>query len=174
MELKDRFFYRNWWLFYLLFFLLLGLLLYALFWKPICNDNSAEINKLKSQNAQLSKDLNDCRNQKQPPVDSTAVSQVVNCDAQVNSGGEGNTETKHTLGSQSGKVIVDYDAKSIPDKIDVIYDGKVVATTGDLASGIGQLEWDYVAASGKPDFCIVIVSAPQTNTAWAYRVNCPQ
>lgn len=180
MELKDRFFYKNWWLFYLLFFLLLGLLFYALFWRPVCHNNSGETNRLKSQNEQLIKDLNNCKNAVvQNPVQNPAPNpndsvQIVNCNAQVNSGGKGDTETQHSLGAQSGRVVINYDAKRIPDRIDVYYDGKVVATTGADVPGVGQLVWNYPATPGKPDYCTVVVSAPQDNTNWEYQVNCPQ
>lgn len=154
----DRFFYKNWWLFYLLFFLLLGLLVYAILWNANTN---AEIASLKQQ-------LNECQNS------SDANNQkVINCDAVVNSGGKGVTRTKHVLGNQSGLVKVQYDMQNIPDQIRVLYDGDHVAGTDGLVHGEGILEWNYEAKAGKPDFCIVEMSAPGDQTVWEYLLNCP-
>ncbi|SKC08095.1 hypothetical protein SAMN05660841_04094 [Sphingobacterium nematocida] len=158
----NNFFYRNWWLYYLAFFLLLGALVYALLWKPIQN----------VQIKALTKQLEDCRQ-------ATAIAQkalppkIVNCDARVNSGGPGYTRTKHMLGSTSGTVILQYHTQVVPDEVKLIYEDKVVATTGGLVSGPGQLSWNYIADTNKPNYCYVEVTAPHDNTIWEYIVNCP-
>lgn len=154
----EKFFYKNWWLFYLLFFLLLGLLLHALLWK---SNTNAEIASLKRQ-------LSECQNSSDANNPN-----VINCDAVVTSGGKGVTRTKHVLGSQSGWVKVQYDMQNIPDQIRVLYDNENVAGTDGQVKGEGILEWEYEAKAGKPDFCIVEMSAPGEHTVWDYLLNCP-
>ncbi|TDS12357.1 hypothetical protein [Sphingobacterium paludis] len=174
-----------WWLFYPILFLLVGMLIYALLWSP---DGSLDI---------LRQELRDCReqhtiayreqldsienmlpeetqqNQESLELDENQKAATVNCDAQVQSGGHGITKTKHIIGDQSGRIILQYDTKEIPDGIKVFYDGKLIADTKGLVSGAGQLEWKYDAAQNKPNFCYVEVSAPTQETVWEYIVNCP-
>lgn len=158
----NTFFYKTWWLYYLLFFLLLGLLIYALLWQPV----------RKSQIQGLTRQLEDCR-QRAAAAEPAEPVATVNCDAKVNSGGQGLTRTKHVLGNHSGTVILRYDMRVVPDELKLIYQDKVVALTDGLVSGTGELTWHYVADSDKPTYCYVEVSAPRDNTVWQYIVNCP-
>ncbi|OXA72240.1 hypothetical protein B0A58_12915 [Flavobacterium branchiophilum NBRC 15030 = ATCC 35035] len=168
--MKD-FFYKYWWLYYLLFFFLLGILIYALMWQPICVSN-------KDQILDLQKQLEDCRGtiRKDSVVyiqDTTQQKkQIIDCDATVKSGGQGETETIHSLGNKSGKVIIDFDMNSIPDEMIVYFNNQEVASTKGTVKGKGSLEFDFDAA--KSSSCIVIVKAPQNNTEWKYIVNCPK
>ena len=159
--MKNRFWYRNWWLFYLLMFLLLGLLIYALLSHPRCQNAVAP-------NASV---MPADQTQQMPTPDTPTV---VDCNAEVNSGGQGKTVTKHSLGSHSGRVILQYDMYTVPDMLTVYYDNRVIATTQDLVSGEGQLQWNYTAQNGKPQECIVEVQAPEEDTKWIYQLNCPQ
>jgi hypothetical protein len=158
----NTFFYKNWWLYYLLIFLLLGVLVYALLWQPIDQ----------SQIRMLTKQLEDCR--QAAVVEITPPMATVDCDARVNSGGQGLTLTKHILGNRSGTVILQYDMKTVPDELKLIYDDKIVAVTDGLVSGNGELVWQYASHSGQPDYCYVEVSAPLDNTVWEYLLNCPK
>jgi len=156
-KLEDSFFHRNWWLFYTALFLLIGLLVYAILWNP---NNKITV---------LEQQLKDCNT---AGLIGTSEN-IVNCDARVQSGGQGNTQTQHLLGKKPGKIVLQYDMKTIPDEIEVFYDGQLVLSTNGLVSGTGQLEWGYKGESGKPDYCIVKISAPTPDTAWEYIVNCP-
>lgn len=162
------FFYKYWWLYYLTFFFLLGLLIYALLWNPDLSYANIRINELNRQ-------LEDCNNSKvvNTPITNDSI-QKVDCDAEVQSGGQGTTETEHNLGDKSGNVIIEYDMKTIPDEIKVIYDNKVVAGSKGLVSSSGTIEWKYKASNGKPTVCMVVISAPTQNTEWNYVLNCPQ
>ena len=164
-QTKSNLSSRYWWLFYPLLFFLIGLLIYALLWNP-----NNKIDFLKQQ-------LKDCNakqvKEKQPHADEKYKGSVVNCDAKVQSGGQGVTRTKHIMGEQSGRVILLYDTNTIPDEIKVFYDGKLITDTKGLVSGAGQLEWSYNAEAGKPNYCYVEVSAPTPQTIWEYIVNCP-
>lgn len=95
------------------------------------------------------------------------------CGVATASGGQGTTRTRHGLGPDPGLVNIDYQMFSVPDRLDCYYQGVLIATTGGLVSGLGTLQWSYNPAPSDPQWCLVIVSAPQSGTAWAYTINCP-
>jgi hypothetical protein len=169
-----NFFYKYWVLYYIIFFLLIGLLIYALLWTPDLSRYTKTINDLNNQ-------LEDCNNRQN--IDSvtavidttnTKIDNTINCDATVQSGGQGETNTQHELGKSSGTVVIEYDMKSLPDEINVYYDNVVVASSSGLVSGLNSIQFKYTAKTGKPTFCIVTISAPYDNTEWEYLLNCPQ
>lgn len=171
-----EFFYKYWWFYYILFFLLIGLLIFALLWKPDVQKYLNNINELNRQ-------LEDCRNEKnrvdtitivKDSKDNTKVNGRINCDASVNSGGQGDTRTQHDLGERSGLVVIHYDMSTIPDEITVTYDNVVVARSNGLVSGENSIQFEYTAMAGKPTYCVVNISAPGNGTKWSYLLNCPQ
>ncbi len=174
-----------WWLFYPFLFLLIGLLVYALLWSPKSSLNilRQELRECREAHAIVPYEQGDhnkkmvpqesAENQEKLDLDKYQKAATVNCDAQVQSGGHGITKTKHIMGDQSGRIILQYDTKEIPDEIKVYYDGKLITDTNGLVSGPGQLEWKYEAAENKPNYCYVEVSAPTQETVWEYIVNCP-
>ncbi|MGE8377068.1 MAG: hypothetical protein ACN6PN_01925 [Sphingobacterium sp.] len=194
-HIKNKSLTNYWWLFYPLLFLLIGLLIYALLWNPSsslevlnqqlkdCRDSHAHTAAPKGQSGDIEKpeeimqtpELSDEIENKETQLDpqEPPKNAVVNCDAKVKSGGQGVTKTKHIMGDQSGRVILQYDTREIPDEIKVYYNGKLIAETGGLVAGAGQLEWVYEAISGQPNYCYVEVSAPTPRTVWEYIVNCP-
>ena len=170
------FFYKYWGLYYLLFFLLLGLLIFALLWKPYLNNCETTKNDLHRQ-------LEECRNEKKrvdtiivadDANDNSKVNRRVNCDAVVNSGGQGVTNTQHDLGEKSGTVIIEFDMNNIPDELTVLYDNNIVARSSGPVSGKNSVQFQYTALPGKPTYCIVNISAPDNGTTWHYLLNCPQ
>lgn len=95
------------------------------------------------------------------------------CGAITDSGGTGTTRSRHALGEQPGVVQITYDMFAIPDRLDCYYRGVLVATTGGLVSGPGELQWDYDPQPGDPTWSLVVVSAPTNGTAWSYTLTCP-
>ena len=69
---------------------------------------------------------------------------------------------------------ITYDMYSIPDRLDCFYKGVLVATTGGLVSGSATLQWAYNPQPGDPSWCLVVMSAPNSGTAWIYTLSCPQ
>lgn len=95
------------------------------------------------------------------------------CGAQTQSGGSGvTTTTIKTLGSTSGIVTIDYEMYDVPDKMEVIINGSVVASTGGFVSYSGTLSFNYNAASLY--YINVVVTGNTCGTAWDYTLNCPQ
>ena len=164
--MEKRFWYRNWWLYYLLFFLLLGVLIYAFLWQPHCRASYSQEIPHQEIPAPETPDP--------PQAPQPSAPEVVECNATVESGGQGRTVTRHALGSKAGRVVVEYEMYQRPDKLTVIYNGKVVATTGDVVSGYGSIGWDYPAQAESPQECEVEVYAPEEDTKWDYQLNCPQ
>lgn len=95
------------------------------------------------------------------------------CGVVTASGGQGTTRTRHALGAEAGVVRISYDMFSIPDRLDCYYRGVLVASTAGLVSGTGSLEWSYAPQPGDPAWCLVVVSAPTSGTAWTYTLQCP-
>jgi hypothetical protein len=95
------------------------------------------------------------------------------CGEVTASGGQGTTKTRHGLGPDAGLVRITYDMYSIPDRLDCFYKGVLVASTGGLVSGAATLQWAYNPQPGDPSWCLVVVSAPNSGTAWTYTVQCP-
>jgi len=98
---------------------------------------------------------------------------ISKCNEDGNSGGIGGVDATHTLGDNGGIVSVTYEMFSIPDGMDIIYNGQTVASTGGLVSGSRTLSFNYQPSLTDPDFCRIKVNAPRSGTAWNYRIKCP-
>jgi hypothetical protein len=93
---------------------------------------------------------------------------VQSCNVQTVSGGAGTTTTTHQLGQTSGSFRFSYQAFSVPDRFQVIYEGNTLLDTGSVSGGSTKL----VAFSGAATTVTVIVTGPP-GTSWNYTVNCP-
>lgn len=105
-------------------------------------------------------------------------------------------ETFYNLGPKSGKVYIEFNVKDAPDRIEVIYDGKLIAETknkqfkpykgidfshlifkGFAQNKIGSpLMFDYKYNPKKPTIVLIRVVPNQETpeTQWGYTVNCPE
>lgn len=132
-----------------------------------CKECEAELKKLREQ------------------IDSLKSDNTLDCSNTAESGGKGVTEKKHILGNTSGTVIINYDMKSVPDKLEVFYEGKLVASTRQIKGNVkgfvgasndakccGSLSFDF--KFNKEDFCKVRVTGGSSTTDWSYTLNCPQ
>lgn len=169
----SKFFYKNWVLYYLLLFFMIGWLVYALLWIPKGEQSTVYVED-NQQIERLKQELEDCNNKEEPEQEQPLPENTVQCNNEVNSGEQGTTSTNHELGNKSGVVQIDYNMNRVPDKLEVFYDGNLVASTNQLVSGVGRLSFNYQVANGKPTHCTVVVSAPQDDTVWEYLLNCPR
>ncbi len=176
----SSFFYRFWWLYYLLIFILIGIIFFVGCQPKKSTDLNSIHNKLSTLEDQIECGL---RKKEQIPVNENpnenkiveVPENAIPCNSgPTYSGGQGDTENQHVLGSNPGVVTVYYDMENQPDKIDVIYNGKIVASTRTLVSGQGNLVWDYVPIKGGATYCDVRVSAPEEGTVWRYNLGCPE
>jgi hypothetical protein len=94
------------------------------------------------------------------------------CNVDLQSGGAGETRTRHFLGPTPGPVTLDYDAQTVPDSIEVRYRGRVIARTPGMVSGRGRIGFDW-RPQGGDNVVEVVVIGPFANTRWRYRLNCP-
>lgn len=166
--------YRYWWLVWLIF------LTYLLCWYLFCYRNSPECCQgemiLQQGINRLNNSLDSCCNCKpvqaqQPPMPPNTKP----CDTdEAMQGGKGRTERNHNLGDQAGTVTINYDMVNIPDKIEVYYDGQLVAGTSGYVSNSGSISFYYPADPTKPKYCKVILTAPNDGTAWSYHIGCPR
>ena len=162
----NLFAYRFWWLILVLF--ILGIALFYLF----CfkhKDQQCEQAKyaLKATKSAITNSSNcaTCN----PPQD------AIPCNTQASESGEqGYHENTHWLGDNPGKVVINYDMYEQKDKMDVYYDDQLVASTMQLVSELGKLEFYYPALSGKPQYCKIVMTATESGTSWTYFLNCPQ
>lgn len=106
----------------------------------------------------------------QPPPGPPPGTQPCNVDTQ--SGGAGETRTRHFLGPTPGPVTLDYDTQTVPDRIEVRYRGRVIAATPGMVSGRGRIGFDW-RPQGGDNVVEVVVIGPFANTRWRYRLNCP-
>lgn len=67
------------------------------------------------------------------------VSSTMGCDVTRVSGGEGLTSTLHDMGDNPGNVIVAYETYTVPDRIDIFYNGLWVAGTGPNPGPMGAI-----------------------------------
>lgn len=119
------------------------------------------------------------------------ISEIINeqaiptipCNSTNDSGGEGLTSNIHYLGEMDGLVNITFDMQNVPDKLEVFYEEKLVASThnipgnddgfvgGSLSSGCcGKLSFDY--KKNKDDFCTVVITG-NLQTFWNYSISCP-
>lgn len=90
------------------------------------------------------------------------------CQTQQASGGRGSFVKAYDMGQPNGKVTLTYDMFGIPDALQVLNAGKVVFTTGGLVSGSANTSFTLSGSS----IVFVTVTAPNTGTAWNYRLGC--
>lgn len=100
------------------------------------------------------------------------TARVGDCSAAVASGGEGTFSFAHYVGVGPGTVSFFYDAYRIPDRFEVFGPGGSLFSTGGIVSGAQTVPLD-IAAEG-PVTLFVIVSAPESGTAWEYNLGCVQ
>lgn len=89
------------------------------------------------------------------------------CGKSTSSGGSGITTRTHDMGEWAGCFVLKYDMQRVPDKAEILHNGSVVATTGTLVSGRGQLTFRY------PGNGLLQVRMSGANgTAWSYGIEC--
>jgi hypothetical protein len=100
----------------------------------------------------------------------TSTSTVASCPTTQVSGGQGVTTRNVDLLVRSGTFTVTYNMYSIPDQLDISYEGETIYTTGGLVSGTGSQAVTY---AGNSTTISVLLTAPNSGTAWEFSVQCP-
>ena len=192
--------WKYWWLVWLLF--ILSFLLLYFFCpskKKISNSTCNELNHIHKNIDTLNSGLLFCcdcnrkllpekpepdTTQRNPPIKSPEPpKKAQNCNSFVQSGADGIDIQYVTLGTKSGRVVITYDMANEPDKLEVYYEGKRVASTfeiggnrngfvgGDNSAGsTGRLIFNFTY--NKEDFVKVVLTGG-TGTSWNYKISCP-
>jgi hypothetical protein len=95
------------------------------------------------------------------------------CNSSTNSGGEGVTSTVHQLGRSSGTFIFQYDAFSIPDQFDILYEGRTIFTTGSAVSGSNGTGTAVSYSGSSTQVTVRVTGVVGSGTSWTYTVFCP-
>jgi len=93
---------------------------------------------------------------------------AIPCNQVTQSGGAGVTTNVHNLGKKSGSFGFTWSAYSIPDRFEVLYEGRTLLDTGSV-SGSGSRTLTF---SGSSRNVTVRVTGPGY-TQWTYTVSCP-
>lgn len=91
------------------------------------------------------------------------------CNQVQQAGNQGTFSFAHRLGNGTGTSSFFYNAFSIPDAFTVLYGAGLQYSTGGLVSGSKTIP---LALNGNPTV-FVLVSAPDSSTAWNYSLSCP-
>jgi hypothetical protein len=195
---RNYFGYRYWWFNYFLLLLVTVLFLWMMRSLQPIAENCDEERRIDEVMLSINAHLYDCCNCFElPSVDSVSNSipdSVMSpCNEKQASGGEGITENNIMLGTASGIVDILFDTENIPDKIDVFYEGKLIASTRQISgsrggfvggiwgNGTGSLSFNY--QFNKNDYVTVrVIGGDQSldpsmsvsgSTAWNYIIQCP-
>jgi hypothetical protein len=94
------------------------------------------------------------------------------CDVDTQSGGAGETRTRHFLGPTPGQVTLDYNTLREADLIEVHYRGRMIASTPGMVRFTGRIGFDWRPQAGNYVVEVVVIG-PSASTRWRYRLNCP-
>jgi hypothetical protein len=196
----NWFAWRYWWLVWLFFVLsLLFLYLFCPCKKSVEKSSCNQLHHIHKNIDTLNSGLLfccDCNRQllpEKPEPDTTKINPPIkspeppkeakSCNSFVQSGSDGVDIQYVNLGSKSGSVVVTYDMASEPDKLEVYYEGKRLASTFEIrgnrngfvgganpAGSTGKLIFKYI--HNKEDFVKVVLTGGK-GTSWNYKISCP-
>jgi hypothetical protein len=87
-------------------------------------------------------------------------------------GGSGVQEVVHDMGPDAGEVVIEYQMWNLPDRMDILYRGGVVASTSGPVAGTGLLSFFYNPV-GEDNLITLRVTSYDGDTSWVYLLNCP-
>lgn len=96
---------------------------------------------------------------------------TIPCNESTNSGADGITRNTHDLGDNIGIATITYEMYNVPDKIEVFYEGEIVASSSTFVANSGSLSFTY--RPNHDSFCTVVVTGP-IGTNWEYTMGCPR
>jgi hypothetical protein len=181
----NWFAFNYWWFIWLIF--IIAILLFTFKCCKKKEDNFAQQNVVHLNSIDsLLYNCSDCGfNNSELVLDSLEDKQVnqLPCDASPKSGTDGETINKHDLGASPGTVTIAYDMDNVPDKMEVFYEKKLIASTNSIPGNengfVGEqnvgccnsLTFDYKPNVDK--YCIVVITGG-TGTVWSYHISCPE
>ena len=91
-------------------------------------------------------------------------------DGFTQSGGQQTTTYAVGLDRSKGTLSLTYQMYSVPDRLDLIYEGTTIFTTGGLVSGTRTIS---ATIDGNAKVIYVRIEAPNSGTAWNFQLTCP-
>ena len=176
------------WLWWLCCLIVLVLLICCTFFFCICElgstPHSLDSNSRQHEQRDLNATPNNVGYETEPNLTEEINKEIIPCNIQQKSGSAGVTMNNHDLGEEAGIVKIAFDMQEIPDKLEVFYEGELVASTfeiknnadgfvgASLSSGCcGLINFNYVPVNDK--YCTVKITG-NNNTEWKYGVGCPE
>lgn len=95
---------------------------------------------------------------------------IAMCPTTQRAGGQGTTTLSVNLMITAWTFEISYNFYSIPDELDIMYEGKTIFSTGGLVSGSKVVSVTY---SGKYTIVQARINAPRGGTAWTVSIACP-
>jgi hypothetical protein len=99
---------------------------------------------------------------------------VEQCDTEVSAAGRHNDRRHVNLGTEPGRVTIEYNHFRVPDRIEVWYHGLLLASTPGMVGGRSQISFNWQPQFNDPYVEVVVVANRMFPTRWVYRVNCPR
>ena len=112
--------------------------------------------------------------QPDPPPPPPPPGPVHQCDTDMSAAGRHDDRRVINLGSRRGLVVLEYNTVRVPDRIEVWYQGLLLASTPGMVSGRGRLQFMFNPILNNPYVEVVVISNRMFPTRWGYRVNCPR
>lgn len=182
----NWFAFRYYWFVWLFFIASTAILLYFILTHK--DKTSCDTTRIEKSIEIINKQLDSCcsctSGQATPSTPLPPTPPGVPCDTDQKSGGQGRYDTVVVLGNQPGMVELTFDAFSVPDKIEVFYEDRRIASSydcpnnqngmigGEYGSGPCILRFNY--RYHQDPFVNVVVSAPNDGTSWRYFLSCPR
>ena len=91
----------------------------------------------------------------------------------MQSGGAGVTQTEHYLGATPGRVTLQWNMFTIPDRLEVYYRGRLIASTPGAVARLGGVSFDWKPTRGDYSVSVVVVG-DRMGTRWVYYISCPR
>lgn len=86
-----------------------------------------------------------------------------------NSGNQGIFTSTYDLGKNCGTFDFTYDAFTIPDQFQILFENQILLDTGSISNGTTI----PITYTGSTSMVSVVVIANLTGTAWTYTIGCP-
>lgn len=96
---------------------------------------------------------------------------LAKCPTTQDSGGFGKYSIPVDVGKSKGSFELQYNTHTVPDELDVFYEGKKIYSTNGLVSTVTN-RVEQLAISGKETVVTVVINAPSRSTAWRMSVGC--
>lgn len=93
------------------------------------------------------------------------------CDREQASGGREGDRRTLQMGTNQGEIRLDYEMFSVPDRFQIIYEGREILNTG-FISGSDSLSVPFSGKSGRVD--VIVTGNQATQTRWNYTLRCPR